>query len=147
MKITICGSMAFFDEMLQVKQELEELGHSVKMPLTEITDNTGKVISVTQYYKLRNKITNEKSWVWDTKADAIRTHFEKIEWSDVIIVLNYTKNNIENYIGGNTFLEMGVAFHVDKPIYLLNKIPELAYKEELLGLKPIILNNNLKLIK
>jgi hypothetical protein len=58
------------------------------------------------------------------------------------LVLNYTKNNI----GGNTFLEMGVAFHINKPIYLLNNIPELNYKEELLALKPIIINNNLKLI-
>jgi hypothetical protein len=41
---------------------------------------------------------------------------------------------------------MGVAFHINKPIYLLNNIPELNYKEELLALKPIIINNNLKLI-
>jgi hypothetical protein len=146
MKITICGSIAFFDEMLQIKQELEQLGHSVQIPPTQIPDNTGKLISIKKYYEIRNKETSENSWVWDTKTIAVRAHFEKIEWSDVILVLNYTKNNIENYIGGNTFLEIGVAFHINKPIYLLNNIPELNYKEELLALKPIIINNNLKLI-
>jgi hypothetical protein len=147
MKITICGSIAFFDEMLQIKQDLETLGHSVQIPPTQIPDNTGKLISVKEYYKIRNETTDEKSWVWETKTKAVRAHFEKIEWSDIILVLNYTKNNIKNYIGGNTFLEMGVAFHINKPIYLLNNIPEINYKEEILALKPIIINNNLKLIK
>ena len=50
-----------------------------------------------------------------------------------------------NYIGGNTFLEMGVAFYLNKPIYLLNIIPEIDYKEELLGMKPTIINNNLEI--
>lgn len=147
MKITICGSIAFFDEMLQIKKDLENLGHKVQIPPTQITDNTGKLISVKEYYKIRNETTDENSWVWNTKTNAIRAHFEKIQWSDVILVLNYTKNNIENYVGGNTFLEMGVAFHINKPIYLLNNIPESSFKEELLGLKPIIINKNLDLIK
>jgi hypothetical protein len=147
MKITICGSIAFFDEMLKIKQELENLGNTVKIPPTQIPDNTGKLISVTEYYKIRNEETDEKSWVWDTKTIAIKKHFNKIVNSDCILVLNYTKNEIKNYIGANTFLEMGLALHLDKPIYLLNNLPIQDNKEELLGMKPIIINNNLKLIK
>ena len=46
-------------------------------------------------------------------------------------------------IGGNTFLEMGLAMHLKKKIYLLNSIPEISCKEEILGMKPVIINNNL----
>ena len=34
MKITICGSIAFFDEMLKVKEDLESRGHTVQIPPT-----------------------------------------------------------------------------------------------------------------
>jgi hypothetical protein len=61
MKITICGSIAFFDEMLQIKQELEQLGHSVQIPPTQIPDNTGKLISIKKYYEIKNKKINENS--------------------------------------------------------------------------------------
>ena len=73
----------------------------------------------------------------------MRTHFKKVEWSDVVLILNYDKNNIINYIGANTLLEMGLAFHINKPIYLLNPIPEISYKEEILGMKPMVLNGDL----
>lgn len=85
-------------------------------------------------------------WIWDRKAEAIRNHFDKVVWSDAILVLNHSKKDISNYIGANTLLEMGLAFHYKKPIYLLNPIPEVSYKEEILGMKPVIINGDLKLI-
>jgi hypothetical protein len=77
----------------------------------------------------------------------MKNHFVKVEWSDVILVLNYDKNNIPNYIWPNTFLEMGLAFHLDKKIYLLNPIPELWYKEELIGMFPTIIDGDLSKIQ
>jgi len=44
-------------------------------------------------------------------------------------------------------MEMGLAFYLKKKIYLLNEVPELPYKEEILGVKPIILNGDLSKIK
>jgi hypothetical protein len=41
---------------------------------------------------------------------------------------------------------MGLAFHLGKIIYLLNPIPEMAYKEEILAVQPTILYGNLGLI-
>ena len=146
MKITICGSIAFLNEMLETKKQLEELGHIIKMPPVELEDGKGNLISATDYYKLRRKTTGNEDWVWDRKEWAIREHFDKVVWSDAILVLNHDKNNIKGYIGANTFLEMGLAFHLNKKIYLLNSIPELSYKEELLGIKPIVINGNLNLI-
>lgn len=74
-------------------------------------------------------------------------YFEKVNWSDAILVLNYDKNNIIGYIGGNTLMEIGVAFFLKKKIYLLNLIPEISYKEEIIGMKPIIINGDLSIIK
>lgn len=73
-------------------------------------------------------------------------HFKKIEWSDAVLVLNYDKNDIANYIGGNTFLEIGIAFYLGKKIYLFNDIPEISYKEEILGMKPVVIFEDLSKI-
>ena len=77
----------------------------------------------------------------------MKRHFEKVAWADAILVSNHDKNGVPGYIEANTLLEMGLAFHLGKPIYLLNGIPEMAYKEEILGMTPIVINGNLSLIK
>lgn len=86
------------------------------------------------------------AWVWERKKWAMKKHFEKIVWGDAILVLNYAKNNIDGYIGANTLIEMGLALHLDKPIYLLNPIPEISYKEEILGMQPIVIEGDLSKI-
>ncbi|MDQ5961586.1 MAG: hypothetical protein QG581_507, partial [Patescibacteria group bacterium] len=43
-------------------------------------------------------------------------------------------------------LEMGLALYLRKPIYLWNPIPEISYKEELLGMWPVVLDRDLKKI-
>ncbi len=146
MKITLCGSIAFYKEMLETKNILEGEGHEIKLPPLEITGRDGKPLSITDYYKIRREANNDDSWVWEEKKKAILAHFEKIEWSDVILVLNYDKKGVPGYIGGNTLMEMGVAFYLKKPIYLLNQVPELSYKEEILGMWPIIIANDLSKI-
>jgi len=81
----------------------------------------------------------------------MREHFEKIRKSDAILVVNKAKRGIENYIGGNTFAEIMVAFFLNKKIFLLNPIPEHerlnAFREEIEGVNPIVLNGNLDDIK
>jgi len=146
MKITICGSAAFYDEMLAVKEKLEQMGHKVKLPPHEIEDGDGNTLPIKEYYRKRKLANEDEKWIRDRKTEAITRHFAKINWSDVILLLNYDKNNIKGYIGGNSLIEMGVAFFLKKRIYLLNPIPEISYKEEILGMKPIILNGDLNLI-
>lgn len=146
MKITICGSIAFYEEMIAIKNNLESLGHEVDLPPFEIKNENGQMIPIAEYYEKRKKEKDDTSWIWDRKKEAIETHFKKIEWSDSILVLNYSKGEIDNYIGGNTFLEMGVAFHLKKKIFLLNNIPDVSYKEEILGMKPMIIFGDLNKI-
>ena len=143
MKITICGSIAFYDGMLSVKTALEGLGHEVKLPPHEIKDENGKMMGIKDYYIQRKATTDDHSWIWERKAQAITDHFVKEQWADVILVTNYDKNNIPGYVGGNTLMEMGVAYFLKKPIYLLKNIPEISYKEEIIGMRPIVINDDL----
>lgn len=145
MVITICGSMVFAKEMLEAEEKLKSLGHEVYLPLNKLQDNQGNNISVEDYYKLR-KSELPPEWVWDRKKWVILEHFKKIERSEAVLVLNYEKNAIPGYIGANTLIEMGLALYLNKGIYLYNEIPEISYKEEILGMKPILINQDLDLI-
>jgi len=146
MKITICGSIAFIDEMQDAKTTLEALGHEVKLPPSVIPGEHGNAMSAKDYYAIRKATDTTDGWIWDRKETAMRNHFNKVIWADAILVLNHEKNNIPHYIGANTFLEMGLAFHHQKKIFLFNPIPEIGSKEEILSMRPRIVNSDLSLI-
>ena len=143
MRITLCGSAAFIDEMDEMRKKLEQLGHEVKLPPLEIMNESGKLIPVKEYYALRKSIVDDSSWIWKRKSEAMWNHFDKIKWADIVLICNYDKNDIEAYVGANTLLEMGVALYLQKPIYLLNQIPDMSYKEEILGMRPVVINGDL----
>jgi hypothetical protein len=148
MKITLCGSMKLAKLMEDTKKRLEERGHTVKMPELLMKDKDGKPMSIRDYWeKYGGKEFAHGHELWNKKSEAIWSHFKRVEWCDAILVLNEQKDDVTNYIGGNTLIEMGVAFYLKKPIYLLNPIPEVSYKEEILGMKPVVLNGNLDSIK
>ena len=74
--------------------------------------------------------------------DVIRKYYDKIKGSDAILVLNLNKNGVENYIGGNTFLEIGFTHVLHKKIYLYHEIPQLPYSDEIRAMQPFILNES-----
>ncbi|MBI3385525.1 hypothetical protein HY031_00395 [Candidatus Gottesmanbacteria bacterium] len=134
MTIAICGSMKFHVHMREVRDKLETMGYTVLVPKgITLMDTTNYVIPLEEGERITHKIEH----------DFIREHFRKIEKSDAILVLNYEKRGIPNYIGGNTFLEMGLAFWLGKKIYLLNPIPDMDYKTEMFAMQPIILKGDL----
>lgn len=135
MRITISGSMTFSDKMREVATSLQARGLLVYLP------------SDTQAYS-----GNNKEWALNKHEEAqkkidqnlIKKHYEKIRNSDALLVVNENKPNTENYIGGNTFLEMGFAHILDKKIYILNKIPKNEfYEQEIIAMQPIVLSGNL----
>ena len=73
-------------------------------------------------------------------------HFKEIKKSDAILVLNYDKKGIKNYVGGNVLIEMAFAYILDKKIFMLNPVPEMSYADEIFAMKPVVLNGNLKKI-
>ena len=130
--ITICGSMKFFSEITQLKKELENLGFTVFTPNEEG--------SSTDYLKLNKK---EQA---DLKQGFIDAHIDKITKSDAILIANYTKGEMKDYIGANTFLEMAFAYILKKKIFLVNSIPEQQNTVEIEGLKSIPLNGDLNFL-
>ena len=48
------------------------------------------------------------------------------------------------YIGGNTFLELGFAYVLNKKIFLYNPIPDIHFFDtEIKAMKPTIINGDL----
>lgn len=106
---------------------------------------TDKIVDVEQFYKMRK--TNILPFLKEKKL-AIDEHIKKIENSDAVLVLNFDKKGKRGYIGGNTFLEMAIAYYLKKKIFLWkNPENDLPYFEEVLPLNPIIINGDLSKIK
>lgn len=78
-----------------------------------------------------------------TKSILIHAHVDKINVSDAVLIYNISLDDRENYIGANTFLEMGFAFAFGKKIYLLNDIPNQPNTDEIAGMLPICLKGHL----
>jgi predicted RNA-binding protein with PUA domain len=137
MKIIICGSMSASKEMVQSEKKLTELGHEVVLP--EFTYEYAQMETLSKMHteSARNKV----------EYDLIRGYFDKIKSGDAILIVNVERKNIPGYIGGNSFLEMGFAHILNKPIYLLNQIPEIGYRDEIEAMNPIVLNGILENIK
>ena len=136
MKICICCSLSFTDEVKKIADRLHELGHEVLLPNGVIVD----AIHKPDFDPVEAKRGNG--------YDFVREHFKKIEESDAMLVCNFTKNGIDNYVGANTFLEMGFAYYVKKPIYALNPLPDYKYiNDELLNFDVMVINGDLSEIK
>lgn len=120
--IVLCGSMKVKDEIIRVGKELEKNGYNVLLPV-ECMQGLEKSV-------------------------ASRAHFNRICDNDTnaILVVNSTKNGIENYIGPNSFAEIAFAFYFGKEIYLLNDIYE-PYKDELEGWNVKTLKGNLSILE
>ena len=115
----LCGSMKVKNEILKIKDELEKMNYNVLLPI-ECMKGLPKEI-------------------------ASRAHFDRIQdpKSDIILVVNATKNGIENYIGPNSFAEIAFAFYFRKEICILNDFYE-PYLDELEGWKVKALHGDLK---
>jgi len=131
MKVLVHASLDFVDEMVNVKKNIEDNFNNIKVILPELTryqhirDIDGDDVTFT---KIKNRLTID--------------NMKNVEICDALLILNYTHRNIENYIGGNSFIEMCIAFYLKKPIYLLNDIPEdMYYTEEIKALFPQVIHS------
>jgi hypothetical protein len=142
MKIAICGSLNFTYEIEKLAKDLRKLGHEVEIPISSQKIIKGEFTLETIIKEKENGSLFKKA----IKFNVIREYFNIIKKSDAILVANYDKNNIKNYIGGNTFLEMGFAHVLNKKIYLLHDIPKLSYTDEIKTMQPIVIQENLSKI-
>ncbi len=143
MKIVICSSLDFTKEIKEIAVQLNIQGHQVTTPKTALMILDGKV----SLEQIKREKENGQIVKRAIKLNIIKYYFKKIKEADAILVLNFDKKGVKNYIGGNTFLEMGFAHVLGKKIFLLNEIPDLSYKAEIKVMQPIVINGDLRKIK
>lgn len=141
MKITICGSSKFRHEMVENMEKLQALGHNVIVHEHYIKSVKGEMP------ELMERVEREHAAL-KREQNYIKWYHNAIKSSDAILVLNFEKNGIENYIGGNTLMEIGFAHVNDKKIFLYNPIPTgVSYVDEIEAMTDVIINGDLNLIK
>ncbi|PIY95561.1 MAG: hypothetical protein COY66_06415 [Candidatus Kerfeldbacteria bacterium CG_4_10_14_0_8_um_filter_42_10] len=139
MKISICGSLDFTYEIKKIADQLKSRGLEVTIPLSSEKILNGE-------FSLEEIKTEKEKGEFSKRAikyDSIRAYWKIVNEADAVLVTNFDKKGIKNYIGGNTFLEMGFAHILNKKIYLLHEIPDMIYSDELKTMQPIILDGDL----
>ena len=140
MKIMIICSKKFYSEIDKIKEKLEKMNFEVFLP------NCYEEPELEQKMWSLGKEEHQKF-----KAKMYKQSEELIRKMDAVLVLNFDKEKDgfinKNYIGGATFLEMYDAFRLNKKIYLYNDIPTGILYDEIEGFNPVIINENLDLIK
>lgn len=136
MKIFIISSASFYDKIPPIKNYLEKKGFEVLLPNTYDNPNEEKE-AWEKGYKAHAKL--EKA--------LFKKSEEKIKSVDAVLCINLRKHNVDNYIGGATFIEIYEAFKNNKKIFLYHDIPKGMLYDELAGFDPIIINEDLDLIK
>lgn len=128
MKIAISGNVYMLPDIMEVQEQLEAQKHKV-IPTFEYLDELEE----------RNEKKKEKNRL---------SFFDKLKKSDALLVVNNTlKNGRKNYISGSSFLEMGFAHALGKKLFLLQGVPDVSYKDEILAMHPVVLGGNLSKIK
>lgn len=91
--ITVCGSMKFYKEMMEITEKLELEGNCMLVPIY----NPSKIS--------KDDFTEEEALMLD------KMHKERIKLSDAILVVN-----VNNYIGSSTKREIEFAKSLNKEI-------------------------------
>ena len=134
MKVCICCSLSFTNEVLEIAKKLEALGHEVLLPNSVIN----RAIEKPDFDPVKAKVA----------TNAVKNHLDKVKACDAVLVCNYDKKGVKNYIGANTFIEIAGAHYFDKPIYALNALPEQEYiSDELLSFDIKVINGDLAKIR
>lgn len=127
--VAICASMSHIDHCNEIADKLEAAGLSCHLP---------------DQVEFRDWSQKNDQEIADLKGELVRRHFANIAVSSCVLVVNDEKNKQENYIGANTFMEMTAAFIQNKPIYTLNPLPDSSNRDELLTMRPIVLNGDIE---
>ncbi len=136
MKLFLVASKHCYKHIPSLETELRARGHTLVFP--NCYDNP-------EEEDRRRSLGKEAHALW--KRDMILHSTQVIDEVDGVLVLNFEKNGIPNYIGGATFLETYDAFRLGKKIFLYNPIPEGILHDEICGFCPTILQGDLNTIQ
>jgi hypothetical protein len=136
MKILVVCSKHFYSKIGEIALFLEKNGHEISYPNSydePFAEERFKAMSATEHVEWKGRMMAKDE--------------ENIEPQDAILVLNFKKKGIPNYIGGATFLEIYTAWKMNKKIFFYNPLPNCSFTDELKGINPIMINGNLEEIK
>ena len=137
MRIGVIGSMHFTEQMMDVRNQLEKLGHDAF--------HTGLAAP---FVGTPMEERNQMKWKDQVENDAIREFWRLMQGADAVLVMNFDRHRVQNYIGGNTLMEIGFAHVLGQKIFLWNPIPDIPYyKMEIEAVKPTIIHGDLSLIQ
>ena len=107
--VVICGSMTFYGAMLEIRDELDKSGVRTMIPAPE--------------NHLINTQNNDQFEEFKRKVSF--SHMRRVRHRQTfgILVVNLDKHSVCNYVGPNTFVEIGMAAAFGKKIYLLGGYP------------------------
>lgn len=147
MKIVICASTFFSDKIIDIAGQLEKAGHNVSIPYLTNMIKEGKL----NFDRLKQDKENGGDLTYRqglaAEVDMIKRYYNLIKECDAVLVLNYSKKDIKNYIGGSVLMEMGFAHVLDKKTFLYNDAPNMSYSDEILDMDPVVINGDLSKIK
>lgn len=130
------------EEMVATKNDLCELGLD-----GWISEDYEKLVRG-EKPELRKKLTDGEHAQVKIDNDYHTYNFKNIKDSDAVLVVNESKNGQDNYIGGNTLMEMGQAYVLGKEVFILYDIPSsVPYVDEIKSLEPVCLHGKLSDIK
>ncbi|OGH06409.1 MAG: hypothetical protein A2W22_06410 [Candidatus Levybacteria bacterium RBG_16_35_11] len=137
--IVICSSGSFYKQLFPIQTSLKKLGYKVVLPVTAHKMKRTNNFDIKTY-----KTWYKKPQDYSKKRAYMDKHFKKIIKGDAILVANFDKKRIKGYIGGNTLMEITIAYFHKKPIFILNDISSKSLiKEEIYGVNPVFLKGSL----
>ena len=135
MRIVICGSMTFAWLMVRCRDLLVGYGHKVDVP-------QGAEFRQGEVRRTKSASARDKH-----QRDLLRDHYQKIRNADAVLVVNFSKNDVDGYIGGSTLVEMAFAHVLRKRIFLLFAPPrDLGYTDEIEAMLHTVLYGDLRCI-
>jgi hypothetical protein len=140
MKIAIIGSMKFAHDMVQIKKELDALGHEAVIPV-----GTGPHLTDGDFVE-----DLEANLKFCIEEDVMRENFRQVAQNDAVLVLNKRRNDMDGYIGISALLEMGIAHYLGKKIFLYNPTPhfsEVRWAHEVAIMQPTVISGDLSKIQ
>lgn len=141
MKIVICGSSIFKEKMIEYQKLLLDLGHEGIVHPDYLAFING------EKQEIWSQVTGGEHHEAKKSQGYIKWYYDAIVASDAILVLNFDKKGVKNYIGGNTLMEIAFAHVNNKKVFLLNDIPEdVSYVDEIKAMFDLVLGGDLNKI-
>lgn len=132
--------MSFIKNIIKAKKDLDKLGHKASIP------------HGTEPHQKDDSFTDnlEDNMDFCIKNNVMKRNFDMVADSDAILVLNHKKNGVNGYIGASVLMEMAIAHHLNKKIFLLNKTPQFRnarWAHEVTIMQPVIIDGDFAKIK